>query len=223
MIYLAISPAAEEIEKPVAVTTQEVVKTPRTIPLVANMVEIPEAEESEVDILEESEEIESDTHEPEESEEPVEPETPKTPVKKYFNVPLSEELQDHIFKLCEKYDIEPALVISMIKKESNFRANAMGDKGRSYGLMQIQQRWHKARMKKLGCTDLLDPFQNVTVGIDILAGLISDKKPIEWSLMAYNGGGAYANRKWSNGEVSSYVKTVLSNKEKLENERRGTV
>ena len=129
----------------------------------------------------------------------------------YFNVPLEEDLQDHIFNLCEERDIEPAIVVSMIQRESRFREYVIGDNGRSYGLMQIQPTWHKARMDELDCSDLLDPYQNVTVGIDILGDLLEGGNSIEWALMAYNGGCAYANRKVSQGVVSDYVKDILKN------------
>lgn len=127
----------------------------------------------------------------------------------YFDVPLSEDLQDHIFKECEKHGIDPAIIVSMIKRESNYRAKVTGDSGQSYGLMQIQLKWHRDRMGKLGVTDLLDPYQNVTVGIDYLAELIDRGKGVEWALMAYNGGPSYANRKVAAGVVSDYAKGVL--------------
>jgi hypothetical protein len=132
----------------------------------------------------------------------------------YFDVPLSEELQNHIFELCEAAGLEPELVIAVIHKESNFKSDAIGDSGRSFGLMQIQPRWYSQRMKELGCDDLLDPFDNVTVGIDILGGLVesgeSEGKPIEWVLMAYNGGASYADNLMAEGRVSEYATTVLS-------------
>ena len=137
-------------------------------------------------------------------------------VVEYFDVPLDKELQDYIFELCEEHNIEPALVIAMIGKESNYNASAIGDRGNSLGLMQIQPRWNQDRMDILGCQNLLDPFQNVAVGIDLLGELFSKGNSVEWVLMAYNGGQSYANRKISNGEVSTYAQTVLSNSENLE-------
>lgn len=135
---------------------------------------------------------------------------------KYFDVDLDEELQDYIFELCADVDIDPAIVIAMIQKESGFDIKAVGDKGNSLGLMQIQPRWNKARMDKLECTDLLDPYQNLKVGIDILAELIAEDKSIEWALMAYNGGHAYANRLVSEGRVSEYAEEVIRISNELE-------
>lgn len=132
-------------------------------------------------------------------------------IKRYYDVPLNEELQDHIFNLCAAYDINPALVISLIGKESSYRSDAIGDGGDSLGLMQIQPKWNQARMEELGCSDLIDPFQNVEVGIDILAELFATGKSTEWVLMAYNGGRAYANDKQSLGIVSDYANTIIAN------------
>lgn len=134
---------------------------------------------------------------------------------KYFDVPLEEGLQDYIFALCEESEIDPAIVIAMIKTESNFDSSAIGDKGNSKGLMQIQQRFHEDRMKRLMCTDLLNPYQNVTVGIDLLSELMDKGKGLEWALMAYNGGAAYANKYAASGTLSKYASKVLTYSENL--------
>lgn len=128
----------------------------------------------------------------------------------YFKVPLDEDLQDYIFEVCADYDVDPALVMAVIKKESNFKPDTLGDSGRSYGLMQIQPRWHQARADALNCSNLTNPYHNVTVGIDILAELFDTGKSLEWVLMAYNGGASYANKKVANGEVSDYARTVIN-------------
>jgi hypothetical protein len=135
--------------------------------------------------------------------------------KLYYDVPLDIDLQEHIFAVCEIYDVDPAVIISMIARESSFRANAMGDGGESYGLMQIKKKWHKARMERLGVTDLLDPYQNVTVGIDLLAELLRYGDSLEWALMCYNGGYAYADKRIANGKISDYAKGVIGMSKEL--------
>ena len=135
--------------------------------------------------------------------------TTEPPKVTYFNVPLDKRLQDYIFELCADYDVDPALVMAVIKKESKFEEEIVGDNGNSFGLMQIQPRWHQARMERLDCPNLLDPYHNVTVGIDILAELFDTGKSLEWVLMAYNGGASYANKKVAAGELSDYARTVI--------------
>lgn len=134
----------------------------------------------------------------------------------YFDVPLSEDLQDHIFKLCDEHNIDPAIVIALIQKESNFDADAISYNGSSFGLMQINEKWHKARMKRVGCTDLFNPHQNVAVGIDLLAELYDMNSSTAWVLMAYNGGCSYANENFAEGIISSYAQSVIHNSKSLE-------
>lgn len=144
-------------------------------------------------------------------------EVPETTVetKLYYDVPLEIDLQEHIFALCEIYEIDPAVVISVIARESSFRPRVMGDGGESYGLMQIKKKWHIERMEKLGVTDLLDPYQNVAVGIDLLAELLNYGDSLEWALMCYNGGYAYADKRIKSGRISDYAKGVISMSEEL--------
>lgn len=148
--------------------------------------------------------------------EPVEaPEPEIVPEVVYFDVPLDEGLQEHIIATCEEYGVEPELIVGMIYKESTYNIEAVGDGGNSLGLMQIQPRWHKDRMSKLGCEDLLDPYQNVTVGVDLISELLDQRGSVEWALMAYNGGPSYANDMVKAGKVSEYVEIVLGKMDEL--------
>lgn len=139
----------------------------------------------------------------------------KTAQTTFYDVPLDHKLQTHIINLCVEYDVDPALVMAVIGQESNYDANAIGDSGKSFGLMQVQKRFHEARMDKLGADDLLDPYDNVTVGIDILAEKVHADKGLEWALMAYNGGNSYANDMKAIGDVSEYTVSVIKLYEEL--------
>lgn len=140
----------------------------------------------------------------------------------YFDVPLEKDLQDHIFHLCDIYRIDPALVMAVIYRESRFKADVIGDHGNSFGLMQIQPRWHQWRMDLLDCQDLLDPYQNVSVGIHLLAELYSYGKSTEWVLMAYNGGPSYANKMAARGELSGYAERAMEDFERYKAERESS-
>lgn len=133
----------------------------------------------------------------------------------YFDVPLDHALQDHIFKLCDEKNIDPAIVIAMIERESRFTTDVIGDNGNSFGLMQIQPRWHQGRMDSLGCTDLLDPYQNVTVGIDLLSELVETEDSIEWALMAYNSGPGLASEYYEDGVITEYVEAIYKTSSNL--------
>lgn len=143
-------------------------------------------------------------------------EEPKVEEKKYYTCELSKEVQDHIFTECEKYGISPAVVIAMIERESKCDTYAMGDDGRAFGLMQIQPKWHLQRMIGLGCTDLLNPIENITVGVNILGELQEQNTNIYWMLMAYNGGASNANKNIQSGNISNYATSVMARAYELE-------
>lgn len=150
------------------------------------------------------------------TEAPTEPE-PTEPEVKYFDVPLDEDLQDYIFYLCDQYEIDPRIVIGMIRKESTYNPNCIGDNGNSFGLLQIQPRWHQSRMNKLGADDLLNPYDNILVGIDYLAEMLDwGNGSITYALMAYNAGPSNAWDMVDDGIVSYYARTVLAYADELE-------
>lgn len=126
----------------------------------------------------------------------------------YFDVPLDEDLQDHIFATCEEYGVDPALVIAVIERESQFVVDAVGDYGRSLGLMQVQPQWFAVQMAEHGFDNLLDPYQNIVIGVEYLSDLMAEGKGDTWALMAYNGGPSYANS--MGGWVSEYATTVMA-------------
>ena len=144
-----------------------------------------------------------------------------TSTKLYTNIPLSARFQKYIDGKCKSYGISTNVVMGCIRTESNFQTQIMGDNGKAYGLMQVQKQWHKARMKKVGATNLLDPYDNVAVGIDYLAELYKIYNG-NWhkALMAYNGGHAYCKRRLRMGLVNSpYSRRVMNYAEDFKKER----
>ena len=145
----------------------------------------------------------------------------KSSKKLYTNIPLSARFQRHIDEKCKSYGISTNVVMATIWKESNFDIDIMGDHGEAYGLMQIQKKWHKARMKKVGATDLLNCYDNVNVGIDYLAELYKIYNG-NWhkTLMAYNGGHAYCKRRVKAGlKNSPYSRMIMNKAEDFKKER----
>lgn len=138
----------------------------------------------------------------------------------FYDVPLDEDLQLYIMNLCNERHISTALVLAMIERESNFDASAVGDNGRSFGLMQIQPRWYQERMEQLGGGDWLNPYDNVTVGINILTDLFRKYgDDVYMVLMTYNGGSSYARRMVEQGKVSDYALEIVARAEELDKER----
>ena len=127
-----------------------------------------------------------------------------------YPVNLDADLQRYIIETCKEYQINPSIVIAMCFYESSFNADAVGDNGEGMGLMGINPRWCWPEMEKLNCPDMRDPYQNVTVGIDILAQKMAkyDGNP-EMALMSYNAGDAGAHRLWFDKGI--YSTTYSSN------------
>ena len=152
-------------------------------------------------------------------------ETAKTtakPTLTYWDgIPLDTKLQDYIAKECERVNISPTIVLAIIERESNYKKEAIGDNGESFGLMQVKAKYHYQRMLDLGCTDLLDAYDNVRVGIDILAELVEQDNGIVWALMAYNGGRSYADDMTKQSKVSNYAKEVINRSETLGTRKKG--
>lgn len=132
-----------------------------------------------------------------------------------YPVPLGDDLQQHIITTAVDRGVSPALVMAIIQRESNFDPDMIGDNGNSFGLMQIYANQHTDRCIRLNAVNLLDPYKNVEVGVDILAELMSHNKSLEWVLMAYNGGMSYAGQMTAEGNVSNYAKTVMSLSEQI--------
>lgn len=129
-----------------------------------------------------------------------------------WDIPLSDDLQQHIHRLCEKYDISYALVIAMIDVESNFNSKAVSSTS-DYGLMQINAINHK------GNVDYLDPYDNVEHGIKALHKLAKKYNEANLVLMCWNCGEAGARKLWQEGIYSTeYSRKVIETK--LEYERK---
>lgn len=127
-----------------------------------------------------------------------------------YPVNLDADLQRYIIETCEEYTINPSIIIAMCFYESSFNADAIGDNGECMGLMGISPRWCWPEMEKLNCPDMRDPYQNVTVGIDIFAQKLAKYDGnTEMALMSYNAGDAGAHRLWFDKGI--YSTTYSSN------------
>ena len=140
----------------------------------------------------------------------VEAEPEPEPEIDIYPVNLDADLQRYIIETCEEYMINPSIIIAMCFYESSFNADAIGDNGEGMGLMGINPRWCWPEMEKLNCPDMRDPYQNVTVGIDIFAQKLAKYNGnTEMALMSYNAGDAGAHRLWFDKGI--YSTTYSSN------------
>ena len=133
-------------------------------------------------------------------------------------VNLDPELQDWMIGYCSDRHISPCLVMALIEQESDCDSECVyiTEREESVGLMQINTRWHTERVESLGVTDLLDPKQNIIVGVDYLLELFRTNPETEWVLNAYNGGQAYADRIEDIGIVTDYALGIMNRAKELE-------
>jgi hypothetical protein len=116
------------------------------------------------------------------------------------------DLNAIVDKAARAHDVDPLLVHSMIKVESNYNAHAVSNKG-AEGLMQLTP--STARM--LGVTNSFDPQQNIEAGVKYLKYLKDLYKDDRLALAAYNAGpGAVDKYKWipPYAETENYVYQV---------------
>nr|DAV95271.1 MAG TPA: hypothetical protein [Caudoviricetes sp.] len=126
-----------------------------------------------------------------------------------------EELEEYIEAICEPRHICPELIEATIERESRWNPNAVN--GDCMGLMQISERWHRERMKRLGVTDLFDPYDNILVGVDYMAELFEKYEDPGTVLMVYHGE-KNAIEKASSGGISGYADWILTRSAELERE-----
>ena len=129
--------------------------------------------------------------------------------------PIAPELRARIAAIvdqeCRAQGVPVELVLSLIARESGFRADAVSKKAGgncSYGLMQINpgDAAHPKLLWKYSLTELLQPENNVHEGVKILKEYLGRSKTTAEALGRYCGA--------VNG-MSEYKLTILSNTVKL--------
>lgn len=119
----------------------------------------------------------------------------------YYDIPLSEELQEVTIDLCSKYDVDPIIAFALMQKESTYQVNVIS-KTNDYGIMQINKINHEWLSEELGITDFLDPNQNIEAGLYMLGDYL-EKYDLHQALMSYNMGEKGARKAISRGNCSS--------------------
>ena len=134
-----------------------------------------------------------------------------------YEAPISIDLFNHIQGLCADYDIPVEIILAMIEVKSSYKPDAVSKVG-AVGLMQVIPEYHEDRMNRLNCTDLFDPYQNVTVGMDFLSELIDEYDGnFHKALTAYNYGQKGAKDKFFGQGTyqTEYSLKVLETAEKI--------
>jgi soluble lytic murein transglycosylase-like protein len=101
----------------------------------------------------------------------------------------SAAIPELVEKTSRAHNVDPLLVDSVIRVESNYNPNAISPKG-AQGLMQLMP--PTARM--LGVNDSFDPAENIEAGVKYLKYLQDLYKDDRLALAAYNAGPAAVDR-----------------------------
>lgn len=124
---------------------------------------------------------------------------------------LTLQVPDEIKIVCAKYGneygIEPELLEAIAWRESRWTANVVSENGACKGLMQINEKVHGERMKKLGVTDIYDVDGNIHVAADYLNELLEDNPSIEYALARYHGE-SRPEKVLNGAKPSGYVKQI---------------
>jgi len=119
---------------------------------------------------------------------------------KYYN---------EIVNASEKYNLDPYLLLSIIKAESNFKTDAVSSKGAS-GLMQLTQQtaaWCSIKMD-YEYTDIFDTKTNIDLGTFYFSYLLEKYESKELAIAAYNAGHGNVDKWLSNSEFSENGETL---------------
>lgn len=124
------------------------------------------------------------------------------------DIPLEENEQEMIQKICERKDLSYELVLAIIEKESGYDAEAINNTGSCLGAMQLNTRYH----------DIDNPFdliENVEVGTDYLLKLFKENDDVGLVLSQYHGE-KDAFEKYEKGVLSSYARHITEYAKELE-------
>ncbi len=125
---------------------------------------------------------------------------------------VAEKLDDYIRRTAERYDVDPLLVDSVIRAESNYNPFAVSPKG-ARGLMQLMP----GTARRLAVQDSFNPKQNIDGGVRHLKYLLDlyggQPSPEQLAVAAYNAGEG-AVQKYGGvppyRETTQYVKKVVN-------------
>lgn len=127
-------------------------------------------------------------------------------LKKIYPIKYSE----YVEKYSKEYDIDPLLIYSVIKAESNFESTVKSNSG-AIGLMQLMETTAKEVDKSVNVYDLYNSETNIRLGIEYFSKLLNHyNQNINLSIIAYNAGMGNVDKWIENG-------TILKDGSNLEN------
>ena len=127
---------------------------------------------------------------------------------------LYEQIQRYCIEYGDEYGIAPELLMAIVERES--MGNPKAENNGCKGLMQINEKFHIDRMKRLKVKDLYEIKGNIHVGTDYLLELFEEYNEIYLVLMVYNMGPTRAIELWRQDKISNYAISVAKRSAELE-------
>ncbi len=117
-------------------------------------------------------------------------------------------------KYGKEYGIAPEFLEAMAFYESSFNPKAVN--GGCMGLMQVNPKWHKERIKRLKVSNLYSLNSNMMIAADYLAELFAEYQDPAVVLMVYNGDSRAEKFMTGKADMSEYAAKILRLSEVLE-------
>lgn len=143
---------------------------------------------------------------------------------KQYDIKLSVDKQKYAYNMCKRYGVNYELFLALMYVESGYNSKSTGSGG-SVGMCQIMNSNLSYLNKRIGTTNLYDPYQNIKAGAYWLSRYIkswsdeSSGETLEMNVLnSYNWGeGGYRNYLAKGNSASSwyYGKKIVSIKNKL--------
>lgn len=137
-------------------------------------------------------------------------ETAETIVGFERDIPLSLELQEYTYYICNAYDVDYDIVLAIMQVESKF-TNVISKSGNDFGICQINKVNHEWLDTQYGLNDMLDERQNIKACVIILSDISKNEyfDTNDKILMAYNMGQGGARKAIESGTLSTeYTRKV---------------
>ncbi|MEW6282232.1 MAG: lytic transglycosylase domain-containing protein, partial [Candidatus Eremiobacterota bacterium] len=115
---------------------------------------------------------------------------PGMQIPQYGPNPSKQQVGSMLDAAAQKYGVPPEILKAVAYKESRWNPNAVGDGGRSFGMMQIYTSAHPDYNVGRGQAD---PSYNIEYAAKMLSGLHSRYGNWQMAVTRYNGSGPMAN------------------------------
>ena len=128
-----------------------------------------------------------------------------------YGIIFPQKYSAEVSSASERFDVDKAIIYSVINIESHFDKNALSNKG-AVGLMQIMPSTAEELAKELNIEDydLKNPHHNILIGTYYINKLCKKVENLETALCAYNAGPANVSL-WLKDEQKSLDGKTLQN------------